>query len=417
MFQLYGSNKKDDLHQYAKRAFPKIINKADDYHESLLHQLRVQLLTLEMQNQELLDALESATAAQERLNAVFEFVPLACLVITRDGAIKQITHCAAKMFGMTGTGLSGLPLAKYICQDDQPVLFRFLESAFSGEENPHCEVVFQFGENRNCAVMEAKVDQNLQICLVTISDSSHLQRQDSERLNELAHVTRLGLMGEMASGIAHEVNQPLAAICSYAQACVAITNSESPDLTVLSEISQKMQKQAFRAGEIIHHMREFVRINPKHRTSVDIYALINEAVSLCTADIRQNNIKLSIDQEINLPRLNDIDHIQIEQVLINLIRNAIDVLQCLSEGSERRLSIQVSSTADNEISIRVKDNGAGIPLEEQLKIFMPFFTTKNEGMGMGLSISRSIIEAHGGFMRFNSKPGKGSSFYFTLPIK
>ena len=242
------------------------------------------------------------------------------------------------------------------------------------------------------------------------------EQKDKEHLDELAHVTRLGLMGEMASGIAHEVNQPLAAISSYTQVSLNLINTETPDLVKLTEILTKTQQQALRAGQIIHRMREFLKSHAKHCSTADVNTLIHDAVGLCIADLKQNGgITLTFKLENNLPPVY-VDHVQIEQVIINLIRNSIDALQNLPAKQQRQLTIYSRLTLDEGIQVRVKDNGPGLNEDQQQKILMPFYTTKANGMGMGLSISRALIEAHKGTLRFNSMQGKGTTFYFTLPI-
>jgi len=249
-----------------------------------------------------------------------------------------------------------------------------------------------------------------------ITERRRREQQDKEHLNELAHVTRLGLMGEMASGIAHEVNQPLSAIATYTEASLNLIKTENPDLVKLADILSKTQEQAVRAGRIIHNMREFVKSQAKLRSIVDINTLIQDAISLCVDELNQNSIRLTCELENNLPSIH-VDPIQIEQVIINLIRNSIDALQSLSKEQNRQLAIQSQLFHDNYILIRVKDNGAGISQDQQQKILTPFYTTKEDGMGMGLSISRSLIEAHNGAFYFNSGHGKGTTFYFTLPIE
>jgi PAS domain S-box-containing protein len=250
-----------------------------------------------------------------------------------------------------------------------------------------------------------------------ISLRKHREQQAKEHLDELAHATRLGLMGEMASGIAHEVNQPLSAITSYTQVSLNLIDSEEhPDLVKLTEVLHKTQQQALRAGRIIHRMREFVKSHSKHRASADVNALIHNAVDLCMAEIKQNHIKLAFTLANNLPPIY-VDHIQIEQVIINLVRNSVDVLKDLPAEQQRQLSIHSRLTLNNSIQVRVKDNGPGLDKEQQQKILTPFYTTKADGMGMGLSITRSIVEAHDGTLHFNSQSGKGTSFYFTLPLQ
>jgi len=265
---------------------------------------------------------------------------------------------------------------------------------------------------------EYAIDSNRFFTHIVRDVSSRKQReqQDKEHLDELAHVTRLGLMGEMASGIAHEVNQPLSAISSYTQVSLNLINTEYPDLVKLMEVLHKTQQQALRAGRIIHRMREFVKSHSIHRLSADINALIYDTVGLCIADLKQNGIRLTFELENNLPTV-CVDHVQIEQVIINLLRNSIDALRNLPAGQQRLLSIQSSLTPNDSIQIRVKDNGPGLDKDQQQKVLTPFYTTKADGMGMGLSISRSLVEAHDGALHFNSQPGKGTTFYFTLPIQ
>ncbi|UOA10478.1 PAS domain-containing sensor histidine kinase [Methylobacter sp. S3L5C] len=247
-----------------------------------------------------------------------------------------------------------------------------------------------------------------------ISERKYREQQDKEHLNQLAHVTRLGLMGEMASGIAHEVNQPLTAISSYTQVSVNLLKNESPDLVKLAEILYKTQQQALRAGQIIRRMREFIKSQITQYAITDVNALIHDSAGLCIDEIKHNSIKLTFKLQNPLPPVN-VDAIQIEQVIINLIRNSIDALKNCPEKQQRNLAIHSQLTLNNYIEISVTDNGSGINEDQQQQIVMPFYTTKTDGMGMGLSISRSIIEAHYGNLNFHSRPGDGCTFCFTLP--
>jgi len=249
-----------------------------------------------------------------------------------------------------------------------------------------------------------------------VSLRKHQEQQEKEHLEELAHVARLCLMGEMGSGIAHEVNQPLTAIANYTQACLRFIGAENPDLDQLGEILFKIHQQALKAGRIIHRMKDFVSSRKIYRTETGINTLVENAVSLCATDFKQNNIKLELDLAKNLPDIT-IDDVQIEQVLLNLIRNSIDALKGMPQKTLRQVLIQTRMKSHNQIEIKVNDNGSGIDEAQKAKILTPFFTTKPTGMGMGLSISRSIIEAHEGVLTFNSKPEEGTSFYFSLPVK
>jgi PAS domain S-box-containing protein len=240
--------------------------------------------------------------------------------------------------------------------------------------------------------------------------------QQKEHLEALSHVMRLGLMGELASGIAHEVNQPLTAIVNYAQACLRFIQADQPDLAKLRSILEKTHDQALKAGQIIHHMRDFVRSKKIHRSTADINALIENAVSLSITDLKQYNIQLSFNLADNLPSIY-VDSVQIEQVILNLVRNSIDALKDVSHNKQRKLFIQTLLNDENFIEVKVKDNGHGLGESSQKKILTPFYTTKSSGMGMGLSISQSIVKSHDGSLHFASKPGKGSTFYFTIPVR
>ncbi|MEI6336491.1 MAG: PAS domain-containing protein [Methylococcaceae bacterium] len=248
-----------------------------------------------------------------------------------------------------------------------------------------------------------------------ISERKLQEQKDREHLNQLAHVTRLGLMGEMASGIAHEVNQPLTAIATYAQVSLNLMKADCPDFAKLADVACKTQQQALRAGEIIRRMRDFVKSNTRQVSAADLNGLIQEAANLCRPELNLDNIELTLQLQGSLPYVN-VDTIQIEQVIINLIRNSADALASCFENRHREISVHSLLTLNGGVEVSIKDNGPGIPEDLQQQILMPFYTTKAEGMGMGLSICNSIIEAHQGKLNFNSQAGKGTSFYFTLPI-
>jgi PAS domain S-box-containing protein len=249
-----------------------------------------------------------------------------------------------------------------------------------------------------------------------VSARKRQEQQEKEHLEKLAHVTRLGLMGEMASGIAHEVNQPLSAVVNYTQVCLRFLQNENPDLVKISEVLYKANQQALKAGQIIHSMREFVKPRKIHRSTVDINDLIYDAIGIFEADFKQHLVAMRFELTKNLPNV-FIDQVQIEQVILNLIRNSIDALKDLPHFTQRHLSVETSLSDLNYIVVRVKDNGPGLTEIQQEKILTPFFTTKASGMGMGLSISRSLVEAHHGTLHFNSKEDKGTTFYFTLPTE
>jgi len=248
--------------------------------------------------------------------------------------------------------------------------------------------------------------------------TQHIQREriNKQHLDQLAHVTRLGLMAELASSLTRELSQPLVEISKFTQASLFMINNENLDLVKLAEIIAKTKEQALRAGQIIQRMKECYQFKSHKRLATDINELINQSVHLCSDYTRQNSIGFKLKLDDKLPLIS-IDPIQVEQVLINLIRNAMDAILSMSKNKKGLIIIQSFLTPDNKIQVSVKDNGPGIQEERQHKILMPYHTTKENGMSIGLFVSRSLIEAHHGSLSFNSKFGKGSTFHFTLPIE
>jgi len=356
---------------------------------------------------------------EAKLNSIFNASVEGIITIDMSDTIVSANAAVETIFGYKPEELIGCCISKLMpsSQNDCNTLTRGLLCVGQIQE---IEGIRKDGSivPLDLSVAEFSIDNEHYFTNIVrdVSLRKHREQRDKEHLDELAHVTRLGLMGEMASGIAHEVNQPLSAISSYTQVSLNLINSEEPDLIKLTDILHKTQQQALRAGRIIHRMREFVKSHAKHRSMTDLNALIHDAVSLCIAELKQNDIKLIFELENHLPPV-DVDHVQIEQVIINLIRNSIEALQHLPAKQQRQITIHSGLTLNDGIQVRVKDNGSGLNEEQQQKILTPFYTTKVDGMGMGLSISRSLIEAHEGTLHFNSQVGKGTTFYFTLPIR
>ncbi len=363
---------------------------------------------------------------EEKLNSIFNAAVEGIITIFLSGEIVSVNNSVESIFGYSKEELVNrninnlIPLTRQKYQ--VPYQNSTLGNGFSNMLGKIKEVTGVRKDNTTVPldISIAKFSQDgtsYLTCIVRDVTARKLQEQrDQEHLDELAYVTRLGLLGEMASGIAHEVNQPLTAIASYSQVCLNLMQTDNFDQAMLLEILQKTNQQALKAGQIIHRMRDFVKSKKLQRSIININDLIYDAVGLCESYLKQNSVIIKLQLKKKIPTIL-IDSIQIEQVIINLIRNAVDALMVLPELTPRNLSIQTALNTDGNIEIRIKDNGPGIDISEQKNILTPFYTTKSDGMGMGLSICRSIVEAHDGFLRFNSQPKKGTTFYFTLPIR
>lgn len=231
---------------------------------------------------------------------------------------------------------------------------------------------------------------------------------------ELAHILRVSTVGEMASGIAHELNQPLSAIANYANACQRFVKQGAPGEELLEPLAH-IHKQALRASEIIRRLRSFIGKQKPNTASVNINDVIEESILLIEHSLQKENILLIKELDQKLPPVK-MDFLQIQQVLINLLQNALDVLKQVAMPREIKVSTYLLDSHFIEVS--VEDNGFGISESLQPQIFDAFLTTKgHQGMGIGLSLCRSIVEAHHGSMYVQSKVGEGATFRFTLPLK
>ncbi len=392
--------------------------------EQLKVRVRTQKKELQANLSEIEDSKHKAIIREAILNSVFNSIVEGFITINQAGFIESINNSITTIFGYQEDELIGKNVTILMPENVRKQYDGFLVHYLKMHKSKIIGKTRQLEGQRkkgsifplDLSVSEYKVDNQSHFIGVIRDCSDRVNKEVlvKKHLDELAHVTRLGLMGEMAAGIAHEVNQPLAAIATYSQVCLKMLQSEEMSVTALEEVLTKTEKQACRAGQLISHMRSFVSSKQVYRSRVDIHDLIRNAMELAADECKQFSIKCNLELAESLPLIT-VDDIQIEQVLLNLLKNAIDVLAKKPKGESRILSIQ-SYVVDNKyIEIRVKDNGPGINEQEKAKIFTPFFTTKSSGMGMGLSICQSLIISHGGQLRFNSAKSKGTTFYFNLP--
>ncbi len=245
-----------------------------------------------------------------------------------------------------------------------------------------------------------------------ITGRRKVEDQVRQHQAELALFSRISLAGEMSAGIAHELRQPLTAITAYGRGCLRLLGGPSPDAAMLNEGVRGVVQQAERAGDILTRLREFVSFGASRRRFVAVRPMVDTVIKLATLEAAQTKIDVSVYADPDLP-LVFADNIQIEQVILNLVRNAINSI--VTAGANRKsISIDVRNKAKGAVEISVADTGLGIAEDMKEKIFEPFVTTKPRGMGLGLSISRRIIEAHGGTLQLLCSDGFGAVFAFDL---
>ncbi len=240
-----------------------------------------------------------------------------------------------------------------------------------------------------------------------------LHGQQQELRERLTHLSRVSTMGEMASNIAHEVNQPLTAISTYAQAAKRLMAADQVSGSYVMDVLTRISEEALRAGEIIHRLKDLVRKRGSSRERFDVNRLIHDIEQLAAVDCRLHDVQLRMVLSKSLPPVL-VDGVQIQQVVLNLIRNGVDAMEDV-DHEPREVVIRTIQRKEGEIEVSVSDRGCGPPDDIGDQLFQPFFTTKDDGLGMGLSISRSIVQSHGGNMWYARNPHGGTTFFFSLP--
>ena len=250
--------------------------------------------------------------------------------------------------------------------------------------------------------------------ILDITERKHAEHETQRHRAELAHVTRLSTMGELATSLAHELNQPLTAILSNVQAAQRFLSASPPDLTEVREILKDVVQDDNRASEVIQRLRALVRKEAPAFVALDVGDLLRDVVRLVHSDAILRHSRVSLDVAPGLRPVRG-DRIQLQQVALNLLLNAFEAMRDCPT-SKREVVVRVEPDGARMVRVAVRDCGVGFSEDPVEKIFQPFYTTKPTGLGMGLSISRSIIEGHGGQLRAENNPDQGATFSFTLPV-
>lgn len=363
-----------------------------------------------------------ASTREAHLQSIIDIVPEAMIVINGRGIIQSFSATAERMFGYTAAEVIGNNVTL------------LMPSPYREEHDDYVKRYRGTGEQRIVGVGRVVAARRkdgstfpIELAVGEIWSASQrfftgfvrdlTERQETEaRLqelqSELAHVSRLTAMGGMASAIAHELNQPLSAIANYLKGSRRMLDGSADErLAILRDAVDSAAEQALRAGQIIRRMRDFVSRREGERQVENIVTLIEEASALALVGTKDRGVRVTFDFD---PRVDLIlaDKVQIQQVMVNLIRNAIEAME---DSNERNLTVRTKPADDMMIAVHVDDTGSGISEEMAAKLFQPFATTKRHGMGVGLSISRTIVEAHGGQIEAEARPGGGTTFRFTLP--
>jgi two-component system sensor kinase FixL len=362
-----------------------------------------------------------AAAREAHLTSILNTVPEAMVVIDVHGIIHSFSPAAERLFGYAAAEVIGknvkilMPspyrenhdsyIARYLGTGERRIIGIGRVVVGERKDGSTFPMELAVGEMRSSS------DRFFTGFIRDLTERQRTEARLHELQSELVHISRLTAMGEMASTLAHELNQPLSAIANYMKGSRRLLEkSQDATATLLREAMEKASEQALRAGQIIRRLRDFVSRGDSERRVENVRRLVEEASALALVGARNKGVRVQFefDPAVDLVLA---DRVQIQQVLLNLMRNAMEAMEATPR---RELTISTVKTEDNMLAISVADTGFGISPEASAQLFQPFFTTKQQGMGVGLSISRTIVEAHGGKLEAQPNPGGGTIFRLTL---
>jgi two-component system sensor kinase FixL len=355
------------------------------------------------------------------LRSILETVPDAMVVIDQQGVVLQFSKAAERLFGWRSSEVCGQNVRVLM-----PSPYREQHDGYLGRYRATGErriigigrVVVGQRRNGSTFPMELSIGEvnqgGRQLFTGFVRDLTERQQARArmqELQDELLHVSRLRSMGEMAAALAHELNQPLTASANYVAAALRLIDGPQPDLAHIRQALRLAAAQTLRSGEIIRRLRAFVERGETARRPEELDALVEEASALALVGLGDRGVTVKFTRDPHLPPVLA-DRVQVQQVLLNLLRNAVEAM----EASPLRELTLGTTRWDSMVAVSVADTGSGIPPAIEAQLFQPFVTTKREGMGIGLSVCRAIVEAHGGRLWVEPNPGGGSVFRFTLPV-
>jgi two-component system sensor kinase FixL len=363
------------------------------------------------------------TKSSQELQALLDAAVDAVIVIDHQGSIESFNCSAERLFGHEAGEVIGRNVSILMNEEDRAAHDAHLQR-YVATRVPH---IIGTGREVNArrkdgstfpallsvgAVVGAEPPRFVGI--IHDNTASRRSEEDSHRLQErLMHVSRLATVGEMASGIAHELNQPLAAIATYAHACDRLLGLPDPEIEEIQTALRQIAEQAVRAGDIIRKLRNLARTEESVRAPSDINSVISELTDLIQSDAKAHGVQYRHELAPDLPTIN-IDRPQIQQVVLNLVRNALEAL-ALGQLAAREVLLRTRATAEGDVEISVCDNGPGVDSALKHRIFDPFCSTKPTGTGLGLPISRTIVQTHDGTLEHQPNQPRGACFVVKLP--
>jgi two-component system, LuxR family, sensor kinase FixL len=401
-----------DAHATQRRAFSP-----DDVH-FLQAVANVVAVAIEQRQAE-----EALRRSEEQFRSLIENSSDLITLLDSAGTIRYASPSHYTVLGYATNDLVGRAVADFVHPDDLgPLLEAGAARRPPAGTPPSVEVRVRHADG-SWRVLEARsstwpyepVVAGIVVNSRDVTARKRAEEDARQRRAELAHVLRVSTVGELAAGLAHEINQPLSAIIAYAKGCARRMRAASGRPAELLEAMEEIATQAGRADRIVRRLRDFVRKREPRREAVVLNDLVRAVTSLVASEAHEQGIALRLRLAPDLPVL-WVDSVQIEQVIVNLVRNGIDAMRALDGETEPVLSICTSRAGEDSVELAVSDVGEGLHDVDPDQMFDPFFTTKPGSLGMGLSISRSIIEAHDGQLWATCNPERGATFHFSVPV-
>ena len=359
--------------------------------------------------------------AEERFKRVVDGAPLGMLVCSQDGQITLANKHAERMFGYAHGELLGLRLNQLLPHNleawqlaDGHAGNVDANRAIDGNELPAMrkdggEIPVEI----DFTPLEINQTPHVLVSITDITERKRMQQESALQREELAHLSRVTLLGELSGSLAHELNQPLTAVLSNAQAALRFLAHDPPNLDEVRESLVHIVENDKRASEVIRRLRAMLRKELLDYQSLDINEVVQDVLRLINSDLLNRRIHVILDLAADLPAING-DRVQLQQVLLNLVINACDAMRDISD--ERTLTVRSRLVPGPGIEVSISDVGHGIATDELERIFEPFITSKTEGIGLGLAICRTIIQAHQGTLWATNNDADGSTFHFSLPF-
>jgi two-component system sensor histidine kinase DctS len=410
--------------KYAEEALRKAREELEHRVDERTAELRLANEQLQLQIAEREHAEKAQRQSEHQMHLVADALPVLISYVDREQRYRFNNKAHEDWFGRPHGEVCGEHIKKTLGDDTYNKLRPHIETALGGAAvDFEIDIANPRGGERYFHIVfvpdkdEQDETQGFYALSQDITERKQAEEQERQRMLQLAHASRLSTTGQMATEIAHEINQPLTAIATYSDTCLRMLNSDDRPLNDVREALQHIATQAERAGEVVRQLRSFARKDDPHRSTININDLIQEVVPLVEVEARWYHVGVQLRLADQLPAVLA-NRVLIQQVFLNFVRNAIDAMTEVADKTHQMtiLSALNRNEGIEAVEVAVQDTGPGLPANFIDQVFDPFYTTKTDGVGMGLSISESIVKAHGGRLWVADNSTAGCTFAFSLPV-